>query len=534
MDDTKVYEYIVVGAGTAGCVVAARLAETGAEVLLLEQGSDGEDDNISKAELDPLFALWKDQNHIFNYPMDPRSTSPSRWPELMRGRTIGGSGAVNVMIHTRANRADLDGWAEAGNSEWSYEKVLPYYKCSETAPDGESEFRGGSGPIQLSRPEPSRYADALREAARQFGFDGPDRDFNGAIQGGGTGLFQFAADQDKKRSSTAVAYLNPLRDRENLTVCSGVPVTRLLMNTDGMMPRAVGVLYRDDKSWFEKPVLATRRVILCAGALESPKLLMLSGIGCYDHIKTFGIKRVLNLPQVGKNLQDHVIAGLNFAGTEPAPRLQFLTEAGLFAHVNESHASDYFSTSGYPTVQYFMNAGIPGRGLPGVDGDFYGIYPSLTCPDTRGSISLTSADPRRPPVIKMDYLTQGRDMDIMINALRLALEIGTAKAMEPLTSGPVEVVTYTGGVLPDADTPREKFEQHLKLTARGLWHPVGTCAMGPDPEDGAVVAQDLSVHGIDGLSVCDASVFPKMTSGNPNATVIAIAEKFCAEFVNRT
>lgn len=534
MDDTKVYDYIVVGAGTAGCVVAARLAETGAEVLLLEQGSDGKDDNISKAELDPLFALWKDQNHIFNYPMDPRSTSPSRWPELMRGRTIGGSGAVNVMIHTRANRADLDGWAEAGNSEWSYEKVLPYYKCSETAPDGESAFRGGAGPIQLSRPAPSRYADALREAAQQSGFAGPDWDFNGADQGGGTGLFQFAAEQDKKRSSTAVAYLNPLRDRENLTVCSGVLVTRLLMNTDGIMPRAAGVLYRDDKSWFEKPVLAKRRVILCAGALESPKLLMLSGIGCYDHLDAFGIKRVLNLPQVGKNLQDHVIAGLNFAGTEPAPRLQFLTEAGLFAHVNESHGSDYFTLEDNPTVQFFMNAGIEGRGFPWTPENFYGIYPSLTRPYTTGSICLTASDPRRPPVIKMDYLKDARDMDVLVNALRLALEIGTAKAMGSLGKGPCAILTDDGLLLPDADTPREKFEQHLKLTARGLWHPVGTCAMGPDPEDGAVVAQDLSVHGIDGLSVCDASVFPRMTSGNPNATVIAIAEKFCAEFVNQT
>ncbi|MEM7210764.1 MAG: GMC family oxidoreductase [Pseudomonadota bacterium] len=532
MREPEQFDYIVVGAGTAGCVVAARLAEAGAEVLLLEQGSDGTDENIAHANLDHLFRLWKDQNHIFNYPMDPRSTSPSRWPELMRGRTVGGSGAVNVMIHTRANPADLDGWAAEGNSEWSYEKVLPYYKKSETDPAGENDVHGGSGPIQLSRPARTRYADALLDAAGELGFKGPDWDFNGPEQEGGAGLYRFAADHEGRRSSTASAYLEPQRARKNLQVRSDVPVTRVLVDGSQMLPRAMGILYRDPNSWHETPVLARRRVILCAGALESPKLLMLSGIGPADHLSALGIAPVIDLAGVGENLQDHVISGIQFTGRYMPPRLQFLTEVGLFAHVNTSHENGYYTLQGEPTVQFFMNAGIAGRGFPWTPPRYFGIYPSLTCPDTRGSVRLTSADPRRPPVIRMDYLSNQKDMDMMVNGLRLALELGGTQALAGVDAEAVEIPTATGLVKPDLNTPRDVFEKYLNLTARGLWHPAGTCRMGPDPALGAVVAQDLSVHGIDGMSICDASVLPKMTSGNPNATIIASAEKFCAEFVN--
>ncbi|MEL7467154.1 MAG: GMC family oxidoreductase N-terminal domain-containing protein [Pseudomonadota bacterium] len=531
MPDPKTVDYIVVGAGTAGCVVAARLAGKGASVLLLEQGSDGTDANIAGANLDALFALWRDDNHITNYPMDPRSTAKHRWPELMRGNTVGGSGAVNVMIHTRANPRDFDEWVRLGNDKWSYGDVLPYYMKSESSQVGDPRWRGTHGPIQLRRPQRTIFSNTFERAAIELGFDGPHWDFNGQRQEGGVGRYEFAADHKGKRSSSASAHLPAGMASGKLEVLSNRCVMRILLGEKDGALSAKGVVFRDPGHWFETPVLVRKRVILCAGALDTPKLLMVSGIGPAGVLDGLGIDVRRDMPGVGENLQDHVISGVQFASSEPPPRLQFLTEVGLFANVSPRTDKDFYSVDGWPTVQFFMNAGIKERGQKWVPRDYFGIYPSLARPVTRGSVRPASADARRPPVISMDYLTGGDDLPIMVNAMRLALRLAKTEALAGLNLGTVKIPTSDGGgLLLEEDSPSEVFEAFLHKAARGLWHPTSTCAMGPSPESGAVVDQSLSVHGVAGLSVCDASVFPTITCGNPNATVIAIAERFANEF----
>lgn len=529
MSGKEVYDYIVVGAGTAGCVVAARLSDTGKSVLLLEQGTDGTNENIQHADLDHLFALWQDENHISNYPMDPRKGAGDRWPELMRGRTVGGSGAVNVMIHTRANRSDLDGWAMRGNAGWAFSDLLPFYRMSESDPGGTSAWRGGFGPIKLTRPVQSVYAKALQEAAVELGFHGPDWDFNGSRQVGGAGQYQFAANVDGKRSSTASTYLAARKGAANLTVKSDTQVLRIAFTEREGKQVASGVIWRDSKTWLENTFEARERVIVCAGAIESPKLLMLSGIGPEQHLGDMGIARKHILEGVGQNLQDHVIAGVQFEGTQDVPKLKFLTEIGLFAQVSAHEQQYYYSPDGNPTIQFFMNAGIPERGFPWTPKNYFGIYPSLTRPDTRGSVRLAATDPRRPPVIQMDYLSDGDDMDILVNGIRLAMELAGTQSLSALNAGTVAIPVGSGLEIPSPKMQRKKLEAYLLRFARGLWHPACTCAMGPDPDTGAVVDSSLAVHGVEGLSVCDASVFPTMVCGNPNATVIAVAEKFAAE-----
>lgn len=531
MPSPMTFDYIVVGAGTAGCVVAARLIAKGASVLLLEQGSDGTDANIAGGDLKSLFGLWDDQNHITNYPMDPRSTSAQRWPELMRGNTVGGSGAVNAMIHTRANRRDFDEWVRLGNDQWSFEDVLPFYMTSESSQNGDPRWRGTRGPIQLRRPQRTIFSNALAQAAIELGFSGPDHDFNGETQEGGAGRYEFAVDHNGMRSSTAAAYLAPCREHQNLTVLSNRTVMRLLLEGTEIGLRATGVVFRNPKSWFEVSAYARKRVIVCAGALDTPKLLIVSGIGPTEVLEDLKIERKHELSGVGKNLQDHVICGVQFESSEPPPRLEFLTEVGLFANISSSGDAGQFSAEGWPTVQFFMNAGIEERRRCWVPENFFGIYPSLARPVTRGSVRPASQDARRPPVISMDYLAEGNDLAIMISAMRMALRLAATEALEDLNKGTVPVPTPDGGqLLLNEDTPDAVFAAFLHAAARGLWHPTSTCAMGAQPEDGAVVDQRLNVHGITGLSICDASIFPRITCGNPNATVIAVAERFAEEF----
>jgi choline dehydrogenase len=291
----------------------------------------------------------------------------------------------------------------------------------------------------------------------------------------------------------------------------------------------LGVVCRNSTSWFEYEIHARKRVIVCCGAIESPKLLMLSGIGPAAHLNSVGVSPLIELPGVGQNLQDHVIAGVQFAGTVPVTTLQFLTESGLFASVKPAHSGDYYDMDGHPTVQFFMNTGVPDRGFPWAPDDYFGIFPSLTRPETTGTVTLTARDPRRPPTIQIDYLSQGSDMDILINAVRLAVAFGQTKALQPLNGGVLPIPTLSGLQPLDGNTPRKTIAEYLLLTARGLWHPACTCAMGPDAAAGAVVDDALNVHGVEALSVCDASIFPAMTCGNPNATVIAVAEKFVAD-----
>lgn len=530
-------EYIVVGAGTAGCVVAARLVEKGYRVLLIEQGSDGDDDKISNAHLSILESLWEDRNQIRDYPMLPRAQANPlladvrRWPELMRGCTVGGSGAVNVMIHTRGNAQDFDAWDALGNPGWAWSDVLPYFKSSERWEDGADAYRGGDGPIEVRRCEKSVYAEALEAAAVEMGFNGPDWDLNGPVQQGGVGPYQFAASTDMKRSSTASTYLAAVKDRTDLLrIKTGTTVARIAFDDaggkDGAL-RATGVSCIDPKLWIEEVIEAEKGVVIAAGAVESPKLMMLSGIGPESVTRDTGIALRHTLSGVGQNLQDHVIGQLILHGTVPAPELDFLTEIGLYVDVKATEEPE-MDPEGWPTVQYFMNAGIPFRALPWVTEDYFGIYPSLARPKTTGEIRLVSSDPRRPPLIEMNYLEHPDDRRMMINALKIALAMTETDALKPVFGGVYEMRFGETPVMLSPETPDAVWQLYIDSYTRGLWHPVGTCRMGADPAAGAVVDASLKVHGVDGLSICDASIFPQITCGNTNATVIMIAEKFCA------
>ncbi|HWP43023.1 MAG TPA: choline dehydrogenase [Blastocatellia bacterium] len=517
------YDYVIIGAGSAGCVLASRLTEDpDAKVLLLEAGGPANRQEINiPAAFSKLFkgpCDWayytEEQPHLNNRRLF--------WP---RGKVLGGSSSINAMIYIRGNRRDYDRWSETCGEEWSFAKVLPYFKKSENQERGASEYHGTGGPLNVAD---LRYRNPLSrafvEGCLEAGIPASD-DFNGPEQDG-AGFYQ-VTQKGGKRHSAADAYLKPALKRPNLKVETFAHTTRVLF--DGT--RAVGAEYVKDAKTVQ--VRATREVILSGGAINSPQLLMLSGVGPADHLREMGISVVADLPGVGRNLQDHLLGLVAYESVKPVSLASAEKFGNLMSYLlfkqgplasNIAEAGGFLKTGegiSAPDLQFhFGPVYYIEHGFVRPEGHGFSIGPTLLRPESRGSILLRSADPLSPPLIQPGYLASEADMRVLVEGVRLGRAIAGTKAFAPFRGKEV----YPG---PQASTD-EAISEYLRNIIQSIYHPVGTCKMGRGPD--AVVDARLRVRGVEGLRVVDASVMPDIVGGNTNAPTIMIAEK-AADFI---
>ncbi|MER5435893.1 FAD-dependent oxidoreductase [Streptomyces sp. NPDC002588] len=505
------YDYVIVGAGSAGCVLAARLSEDpGVRVALIEAGGP---DTAQEIHIPAAFPQTFKSDLDWDLDSEPEPGIFDRRAYLPRGKVLGGCSSINAMIYIRGNRADYDGWAAAGATGWSYDDVLPYFRRAEDNQRGEDEFHGVGGPLTVSDSRSNHpLVTAFLQAAEQAGHK-RNEDFNGESQFG-VGRYQLTQ-RDGMRCSTAVAYLHPALERPNLTVLTSAQARRVVIE-DG---RATGV--EIGRNGAVEVVRADREVILSAGAYESPKLLMLSGIGPAAELSAFGIDVVRDLP-VGQCLQDHYMTMLNFrtaaeslisaASPENAALLQGEGQGPLTSNIGE--AGGFFRTRddlSAPDVQFHAAPVLFHKeGLGAATEHGFSFGPCVLAPTSRGQVTLRSPLPDAAPRIVHNYLTTDEDRDCIVTGIRMALEIAGQQAVAEIVTGPFDV--------PDSDS-EEDVLAWAKRSGQTLYHPTSTCAIG------SVVDPELRVLDVPGLRVVDASVFPTVPRANTNAPVIMAAEK---------
>ncbi|WP_432154020.1 GMC family oxidoreductase [Streptomyces tricolor] len=507
------YDYVIVGAGAAGCVLAARLSEDpDVRVALIEAGGP---DSAQEIHVPAAFPQLFKSDLDWDLDSDPEPGLGGRRTYLPRGRMFGGSSSMNAMIYIRGSRADYDGWAAAGATGWSYAEVLPYFKRSEDNERGEDAFHGVGGPLTVSDGRSDHpLATAFVQAAVEAGHKAND-DFNGETQFG-VGRYQLTQ-RGGMRCSTAVAFLHPALERPNLTVLSSARAHRVVIEGG----RAAGV--EVERGGTVDTVRAEREVILSAGAYESPKLLMLSGIGPAADLSAFGIDVVRDLP-VGQGLQDHYMTLLNFrtaaeslisaATPENAALLQDEGRGPLTSNIGE--AGGFFrSRDGLdaPDLQFHAAPSLfHQEGLGAATEHGFAFGPCVLAPTSRGAVTLRSPRPDVAPRIVHNYLTTAEDQDAIVAGIRIALDIAAQRAVTDLATG-----LY--GDTPAASASDTDLLAWARRSGQTLYHPTSTCAIG------SVVDPELRVYDVPGLRVADASVFPTVTRGNTNAPTIMAAEK---------
>ena len=529
------FDYIIVGGGSAGCVLAARLSERAdASVLLLEVGPA--DDTIF-IRIPAGFDRVLGTERSFLYKTEPEPNAVGRTLTVPQGRTLGGGSSVNGMVYIRGQREDFDDWRAAGCVGWGYDDVLPYFRRSEGNARLAGALHGTDGPLKVTdTPHHHRLSEAFIRAAQETGaqlnHEVPyNHDFNGASQDG-VGFYQVTM-HGGERGSTARYYLREAERRPNVEVRTRALVTRVL--TEGR--RATGVAYRSGAEEIE--VTAQREVILVAGALATPRILMLSGIGPADHLREHGIDVVLDAPGVGGNYQDHLsvpVWGLLkepisiFGENKGLRGLRHLVEWLLFrsglATSNVVECGGFFDLDGdgRPDVQMHILPMLRtevGREAPQAHG--ITVQPNTLASHSRGEVRLKSRDPAAPPLFRANYLSHAEDVATLVRGVRLARRILRAPSLARLVSSEI----LPGEATPDED---KALETHVRGFAKTVFHPAGTCRMGSDPA--AVVDTKLKVRGIERLRVADASIMPEITRGNTNAPTIMIAER-AADFIFR-
>jgi len=516
------FDYIIVGAGSAGCVLANRLSENpNSRVLLLEAGGKDWHPFIHMPAGLARLASMRKVNWSYNtMPQQELNGRSLYWP---RGKVLGGSSSINAMCYCRGHRKDYDSWADAGAEGWDFDGVLPWFIKSEDQENGASDYHGTGGPLSVQN---LRHTNPLSghfiEAATQAGFERTD-DFNGPHQRG----FDYyqVTQKNGRRCSAATGYLRPVLSRSNLEVSTHSLAEKVLM--EGGL--ATGVMYQ------RKGKHHTARggqVILAGGAINSPQLLMLSGIGPADHLRDLAIDVHHDLPGVGHNLQDHLdictlrtskepitydrlnefTVGLRYLFGRNGPASSNIAEAGGF--IVSRHATD-----DRPDIQmHFVPALLDDHGRNVLPGYGMTIHACPLRPESRGDLTLKSTDPSEAPAMQPNYLSEEYDRRMMLECVALARKIFSQKAFDP----------YRGDeVFPGADVQSEDAVMaFIRKKAETIYHPIGTCKMGVD--DMAVVDPQLNVRGLQSLSVVDASIMPTLVSGNTNAPTIMIAEKFAA------